>query len=188
MIFSDSSVHCKPEDGYPYYVFIAGVQTLQSVAYANLYSPVSGIYGVLKIDTDEIPSELEFILFDEHGNKIDVFPEELRIWISEFPKRCRSIENKNNWQALRTSWNDYKETGCFENLYFVIRKAEGNRFEESSYAKVVKGEELVFLNRSKAFYRDELVFIQNYGNKEICEKLKNGCNFELNHFGIGKEW
>lgn len=72
--------------------------------------------------------------------------------------------------------------------YYVIRKAKGDRFEESSFAKVVSADELIFINESQAVYKDELVFIQNLGDKEKCEKIKNGCNYELRHFGIGKEW
>lgn len=73
--------------------------------------------------------------------------------------------------------------------FFVIRKAKGENFYPTSYAKVVS--RLNFDSAPMgdyAIYNGQPVFIQNFGSKSKCESIQKMVKYELNHFGIGKDW
>lgn len=73
--------------------------------------------------------------------------------------------------------------------FFVIRKAKGEKFDPTSYAKVVS--RLDFDSAPVgvyAIYNGQPVFIQNFGSKSKCESIQKMVKYELNHFGIGKDW
>lgn len=73
--------------------------------------------------------------------------------------------------------------------FFVIRKAKGEKFDPTSYAKVVSRLDFDSAPMGDyAIYNGQPVFIQNFGSKSKCESIQKMVKYELNHFGIGKDW
>lgn len=73
--------------------------------------------------------------------------------------------------------------------FFVIRKAKGEKFDPTSYAKIVSRLDFDSApNGDYAIYKGQPVFIQNYGTKSKCDSIQKMVKYELNHFGIGKDW
>ena len=84
-------------------------------------------------------------------------------------------------QKLKDSMNN--ET------FFVIRKSKGEKFDPTSYAKVVSRLDFDSApNGDYAIYKGQPVFIQNFGSKSKCDTIQKLVKYELNHFGIGEDW
>jgi hypothetical protein len=89
--------------------------------------------------------------------------------------------------------NIYKSSNQIDNVnnetFFVIRKALGDKFDPTSYAKVVSRLDFDTVPKGDyALYNGQPVFIQNFGSKSKCESIQKMVKYELNHFGIGKDW
>lgn len=89
--------------------------------------------------------------------------------------------------------NIYKSSNQIDSVnnetFFVIRKAKGEKFDPTSYAKVVSRLDFDSAPMGDyAIYNGQPVFIQNFGSKSKCESIQKMVKYELNHFGIGKDW
>ena len=95
-------------------------------------------------------------------------------------------QEKTAYNTLYLERNmDNKDNGTF----FVIRKALGDKFDPTSYAKVVSRLEFDTVPKGDyALYNGQPVFIQNFGSKSKCESIQKMVKYELNHFGIGEDW
>lgn len=109
-------------------------------------------------------------------------------------------DNSNKSKLYNAYWKNRKiktqfpplqkiEESINNETFFVIRKALGDKFDPTSYAKVVSRLDFDTVPKGDyALYNGQPVFIRNFGSKSKCESIQKMVKYELNHFGIGEDW
>lgn len=117
--FTEISVHCKPQDGFPFYIIVGntierntctGSRKEPNPPHAHILSIDKKFYSRFQIANLTPPQYSEdLITVDESDPSLKNLADALIEWCNQPPKRCANEGDTTNWEAMRSSWKDIQD-------------------------------------------------------------------------------
>ena len=114
------AVHCRKEDGYGLVITVGstikkekkggGSRIEHNPPHAHVWTPDMKFESRFLITSENPPQTVdELQKVEDSDMDFGKYGEKIIEWINKKPVRAFSIDDKTNWEAMRTSWRDIQD-------------------------------------------------------------------------------